>query len=358
MAVGTLGSSSFASPVEEVSRGYWSSVWSRLRRDRVAFAAGVVLALVVLICFAGAPIASRLLGHGPDAQLYYGAQFGASGMAGPVSPWTWIPSQVSAYPAPTAHSPRTLYILGGDGPLGRDEFLRLLYGGRTSLEIAIGATLLALLIGTTVGMVAGYFGGFVDAVASRSTEFVAAFPFLLLVIGIGYTIGERLNGIHYGMFPEGVLSLVVVIGTFTWPYPARIVRSQVIVLREQEFVDSARACGATGRRIIVKHLLPHVAGTLIAYASLVFATNVVLEAALSILNVGLQPNVASWGTMLAQNWGTLLSNTQTLGANPDQATVWTQLFPAAALLVTVLSFSLFGEALREAIDPRSIGVRR
>src|SRR5581483_3547827 len=142
--------------------------------------------------------------------------------------------------------------------------------------------------------------------------------FLLLVIGIGYTIGERLNGIHYGMFPEGVLSLVVVIGTFTWPYPARIVRSQVIVLREQEFVDSARACGATGRRIIVKHLLPHVAGTLIAYASLVFATNVVLEAALSILNVGLQPNVASWGTMLAQNWGTLLSNTQTLGANPDQ----------------------------------------
>ena len=339
------------------ARGYWSAVWSRLRRDRVALAAGVVLALVFLACFAGAPIASRLLGHGPNTPLFYGARFGAAATV-PVPPWTWIPSQLSEYPTPTAHSPRTLYILGGDGPLGRDEFLRLLYGGRTSLEIAIGASLLAILIGTTVGMVAGFFGGLVDAFASRTTEFVAAFPFLLLVIGIGYTVGQHLNGIHYGMFPEGVLSLVIVIGAFTWPYPARIVRSQVISLRKQEFVDAARVCGASDRRIIVKHLLPHVAGTLIAYASLVFATNVVLEAALSILNVGLQPTTASWGTMLAQNWGTLLVNTQTFGVNPDQATVWTQVFPAAAVLVTVLSFSLFGEALREAIDPRSIGVRR
>ena len=340
-------------------RGYWRLVWRALREDKVAAAAGIVLLFIVFSCFVGGPIASRVLGHGPNQQFYYGAQFSTtSGQLTPATPWTWVPTQLDAYPAPTKHSARTLFIMGADGSLGRDEFVRLLYGGRTSLEIGVGATLLALLIGTTIGLIAGYFGGLTDVIASRTTEFVAAFPFLLLVIAIGWTIGERLNGIHWGMFPEGVLSLVVVIGAFTWPYPARIVRAQMITLRDQEFVDAARVCGASNRRIIFKHLLPHLAGTLIVYSTLILATNIVLESALSILNVGLQPQEASWGTMLAQNWGTLVANVQNGGAVAANGNDWTQAFPAGTLLITILCLSLFGEALREAADPRSRSVRR
>jgi peptide/nickel transport system permease protein len=333
--------------------GYWTSVWRQLRRRPLALAAAVFLAFTFLACFVGAPIAARLLGHGPLQYFAYGAEDGLK----PVGPWSWVPDQSGVYPVPSARSERTLFLLGGDGSVGRDEFLRLLYGGRSALEVALGAALLALVIGVVVGAAAGFFGGVTDAVASRTSEFVSAFPLLLLVIAIGWTVGRRLNEVQLVIFPRGVLALIVVIGAFTWPYPARLVRAQVLALREREFVEAARMIGGGNWRIIRSHLLPYVLGTVLAYAPLIIATNVVLEAALSVLNLGLPSDTPDWGNMLSQNWGSLLVNTSTEGADPSRATVWTQAFPAGALLLTILAFSLIGETLREAADPASEGKR-
>lgn len=324
---------------------------AELRRDRFAVAAGGFLVLLVVACFAGAPIAARLLGHGPKQYFAYGATIRQK----PVPPWTWVPDQASPYPPPTAKTPRTLFVLGGDGPLGRDELLQVLYGGQTTLEIAGGATLIALLIAFVVGTVGGFYGGVADALATRATEFVAAFPLLLFVIALGWTVAVRLNAVTFGFLEPGVVSLVVMIGMFTWPYPARIIRSRVLALREEEYVDAARMMGARGTRIIRTHLLPHLAGTIAVYASLVLAANVVLEAALSMLNLGLQPDTPDWGAMLSQNYGTLLYRTQRTGQGldiPTQQSVWTQVVPAAALLLTVVAFAVLGESLRRAADRR------
>jgi peptide/nickel transport system permease protein len=170
------------------------------------------------------------------------------------------------------------------------------------------------------------------------------------------TIGLRLNDVRLGFLPKGVLAMVVVIGAFTWPYPARLVRAQVVGLRDREFVEAARMIGAGNWRIVRSHLLPHVVPTLIAYGTLILATNLVLEAALAVLNLGLQIDTPDWGNMLSQNFGSLIANTSTAGFDNPQQSVWTQVFPASAILLTVLSFTLLGEALREAVDPRSQGV--
>jgi peptide/nickel transport system permease protein len=327
------------------------SLWRDLRRDRLAVAAGVFLALLLVACFAGAPVAHRLLGHGPLQYFTYGA----NARQKPVAPWTWVPDQASAYPVPTAHSPRTLFVLGADGPLGRDELLQLLYGGQTTLEIAGGATILALAIALLVGTVGGFYGGIADALASRATDFVAAFPLLLFVIAIGWTVAARLNGVTFGFLQRGVVSLIVVIGVFTWPYPARIIRSRILVLREQEYVEAARMIGARGSRIIRTHLLTHLGGTIAVYASLILAANVVLEAALSMLNLGLQQDTPDWGSMLSQNFGTLLFRTQRTGQGltiPTEQSVWTQAIPAVALLLTVVAFAVLGEGIRRASDRR------
>jgi peptide/nickel transport system permease protein len=333
--------------------GVGRTAWRRVRADPLALAAGLFLVLLFLACFVGGPLAARALGHGPGQYYVRATDFATQK---PVGLWTRVPAQPSGYPPPTAHSPRTLFVLGADGPLGRDEFLRLLYGGQSALEIALGATLVAVLIGTFVGLVAGFFGGLVDMVASRTTELVAAFPFLLLVIAMGWTIGLRLNNVRLGFLPKGVLAMVVVIGVFTWPYPARLVRAQVVSLRNREFVEAARMIGASEWRIIRSHLVPHVAPTLIAYGTLILATNIVLEAALSVLNLGIQIDTPDWGNMLSQNFGGLIANTSGAGFDDPQQSIWTQVFPASAILLTVLAFTLLGEALREAVDPHSQGV--
>ena len=144
---------------------------------------------------------------------------------------------------------------------------------------------------------------------------------------------------------------------FTWPYPARIIRSRVLTLREQEFVEASRMIGARGTRIIRTHLLPHLAGTVAVYASLILAANIVLEAALSMLNLGLQQDTPDWGSMLSQNYGTLLFRTQRTDVSqgldiPTQQSVWTQAIPAVTLLLTVVAFAVLGEGIRRAADRR------
>ena len=183
------------------------------------------------------------------------------------------------------------------------------------------------------------------------------FPVLLFVIALGRTIGDRFERVTlHGAFVPGVLSLVVAIGLFSWFYPARIVRAQVLSLREREFVEAARMVGSSDLRILRKHLLPHVAGSLVVYATLIVATTIILEAALSILNFGVGRLDARWGNMIATNWGTLPAPGGPGAYVKPQFvhTSWlTTFWPTMALLLTVLAFNLVGEGVREALDPRA-----
>jgi peptide/nickel transport system permease protein len=333
------------------ARGSWELVWRRLRRDRMALGSLVALVLVFLVCFAGEPIAEHFLGHGPNDIF----PMAVDDNLNEAPAWSHVPNTHGVVTV-TPHTPRTLFILGAGDQVGHDLFLRVLAGGRTSLEIALGAAGLAVLIGVALGLLAGYYGSWIDAVFTRVTEFVMGFPILLFVIAIGFVLSDRLQRITLGgHLAHGVVSLIVVIGLFSWFYPARIVRAQVLTLRKSEFVEAARMVGASDLRIIRKHLLPHVLESLIVYGTLTVAGTMFLEAGLSYLNVGVQPPDATWGNLIAQHYGTLLylgTPHNTEGAPQLHNVAWATLVPTIGILTVVFSFSLLGEAVRNALDPR------
>ena len=347
MAVGpTAGAEQIvASPLELTSGS--ALLWQRFRRERLAVVALVVLLALVLACFALEPLLEHLLGRTPDTPFLTAVDLDH---LRPVGPWSWVPNQPLDEPARHGN---TLFLLGADGTLGRDELLRVLAGGRVSLEIAFIATSLAMAIGVFLGVVAGWFGGLVDAVVGRLTELVMAFPLLLLVIAIGQTLAMRFDFITlHGVFEKGVLSLGVVIGLFSWFYPARICRALVQELREREFVEAARMVGASEARILRKHVVPHLVGPMSVWAALVGAGAIVLEASLSALNFGVRLPTSSWGSLLSSSFGTLL--------NPNGATNilhsnWPLVWPSIALFLTVICLALVGDGLRRALDPRAEG---
>jgi peptide/nickel transport system permease protein len=314
------------------ARGYWEQVWRRFRRDKVAIASGFFIIFLFIAAFAGAPLAEKWLGHGPNDI------FPSEG----VDPTTLVP----VGPLTTVHSfsrdEDIFFLLGAADTLGRDEFLRLLYGARVSLEVAIGATFLSMFIGVLLGSIAGYFRGGIDAVISRVTEIVMAFPLLLFVIALAATAGDRLNDITFGgLFQPGVITLILIGGIFGWFYPARIVRAQVLSLREKEFIEAARMVGSSDWRIIRSHLLPHLVAPIIVYSTLIVAQFVLFEAGLSFLGLGIELPTASWGNLLA--------------TAPDFYTQqpWLMVWPGLAVLLTTLAFNLLGDGLRDAFDPRS-----
>jgi peptide/nickel transport system permease protein len=310
-----------------VARGYWEQAWRRLRRDRIALVSGVFIVFLALAAFIGAPIARTLLGHGPNDLIRGGVVNYV-----PAGPFT---------DAITATGGHTLLVLGGSDLLGRDEFLRLLYGAQVSLEVAIFSTTFGLFLGVVLGVAAGYYGGFVDTIVSRLTEIVMAFPLLLFAIAVAATVGNRLNAYtFFGAFPPGIVTLTFVIAFFSWYYPARIVRAQVLSLREKEFVEAARMVGNSDFRIMRSHLLPHLVGIIIVYGTLTVATNILFEAALSYLGVGLPLPNASWGNLLSEA-------VQFYTLQP-----WLMLWPGLAILLTTLAFNLLGDGLRDALDPR------
>jgi peptide/nickel transport system permease protein len=328
-------------------------VLRRFLRERLGVVAFAVLLSIVLACFVGEPLLGWVLGHGPDTFFPKAVDVNLHA----VGPWANVPDQ--PLDAPARHG-TTLFVLGADGPLGRDEFLRLLAGGRLSLEIAGIATLLAVSIGVTLGTVAGWFGGAIDAVVARLTELTMAFPILLLVVAIGQTIADRFENVTvHGVFEPGVVALGVVIGLFAWFYPARVVRAQTQALRQYEFVEAARMVGNSELRIIRKHVLPHLAGPVIVWSTLVAASVIVLEAALSVLNFGVKLGTASWGSLLSDAWGSLLvfnPRYDPLNTNYYQPrSGWLMLWPSLALFLTVLCLALVGDAVRNAIDPRGEG---
>jgi peptide/nickel transport system permease protein len=310
------------------ARGYWEQVWRRFRRDKVAIASGFFIIFLFIAAFAGAPLAEKWVGHGPnDIFPYEGVD---QTTLVPVGPLTTVESADGDI----------FFLLGASDTLGRDEFLRLLYGARVSLEIAVGATMLSMFIGVLLGSIAGYFRGGIDAIISRVTEIVMAFPILLFVIALAATAGERLNDITLGIFSPGVVTLILIGGIFFWFYPARIVRAQVLSLREKEFVEAARMVGSSDWRIIRSHLLPHLVAPIIVYSTLIVAQFVLFEAGLSFLGLGIELPTASWGNLL-----------QTA---PDFYTQqpWLMVWPGLAVLLTTLAFNLLGDGLRDAFDPR------
>ena len=335
--------------------GPWTLGWRRLRRDRVALVSGAVFFAILFAVTAGGPIVARLVGHGPNDPFPYAV----STTLRPVGPWTHVydtfeipasPQGDIAMPPPPKGTGKTLFVLGADGPLGRDELLRLLYGGRVSLLVALAATLLALAIGTVLGAVAGYLGGLADAVVSRFTDLVMAFPYLLFLVMIGSTVsGGPSAWTLGGLVDKGLVQLVVLIGAFTWFYPARIVRTRVQELRGAEFVEAARMTGARGSRIVRTHLLPHVVPPLVVYATLAVATNVMIEVGVTFLGAGVHLPTSSWGSLLSATWGSLLNPNP---YNPARTQPWLTVIPSLAIFVTVFSLNQLGEGLREALDPR------
>jgi peptide/nickel transport system permease protein len=323
--------------LEEIkARGYWEQVWRRFRRDKFAIASGIFIILLFLTAFVGAPIASALLGHGPN-DININALDPVT--LKPAGPFSWV--STAPYQGAPGHFAKQFYLLGADGSTGRDEFLRLLYGAQVSLEVAIGATVLGMVIGIFMGATAGYFRGWVDTGVSRITEITMAFPALLFVIALASTVGSRLDGVTFGIFGRGVVTLVLVLGLFSWFFPARIIRAVVLSLREKEFVEAARMTGASDMRIIRSHILPHLVAPIIVYSTLIVATNVLAEAGLSFLGLGIKLPTASWGNLLA--------------TAPDYYLLQPLLmvWPGLAVLMVTLAFNLFGDGLRDAIDPRS-----
>ncbi len=315
------------------ARGYWEQVWIRFKRDKIAITGGIYIIFVLLAGFVGAPVAQHFLGHDPDTPFAGGVD---ANTFLPVGPWTHVSL------ASIGEHGSTLFLLGGDSQLGRDEFLRLLYGTQVSMEVAIGATVLSMVIGVLMGSLAGYFGGWIDTIISRLTDITMAFPLLLFIIALASTVGPRLDGITLGLFEPGVVTLVIVLGFFGWYYPARIVRAQVLSLREKEFVEAARMVGASDWRIIRSHLLPHLVAPIIVLATITVAQFILAEAGLSFLGVGIKEPVASWGSLLA--YGPTYYLTQP----------WLIVWPGMAILMATLAFNLLGDGLRDAFDPRAV----
>ncbi len=352
MSTAEFAAATATADVESLPRpappGQWTIFWRRFRRDKFALASGIVLVLLLLACFVLEPILERVLGHGPNEIFPYSTNFAGK----PVGAWTQVPATFSSAD-PGAQ--KTLFVLGADGSLGRDELLRLLKGGQASLTVGLGSTLLAVLVGVPLGALAGLLGGWMDAAVSRMTEFFMGFPILLLFVALSWSVRQRVDGVTLGgFFGEGVLALMLLIGAFSWFYPARIVRAQVLQLQQQDFVEAARMVGAGPWRIVRTHMLPHLAGPVAAYFAIIAAANIVLESAISFLNIGIPLPDSSWGNMLAANWGHffIVDDPRIRGI---VTTPWTTFFPAAAIALTVLCLTLVSEGVRGAFDP---GARR
>jgi peptide/nickel transport system permease protein len=310
------GDQSPSADTDVVGRTPLQLFWQRFREDRVALVALGFIALEVLLAVF-APWVVHLLGHPPNAQY---------------------PGQLNpTYGTPTG--PSSSFLFGTD-TVGRDVFSRVLYGARVSLTVAIIATALAVAIGVVLGMVAGYFRGWPDTLISRLIDVTLAFPILLLALGIASACSLG-NGCARGLIRPGLDTVIVAIVVVNWTYIGRIIRGQVLSLREKEFVEAARAGGAGAGTILFREILPNLVAPIVVYSTLIIPTNILLEAALSYLGVGINPPQASWGEMLAE--ATPIFNTAW----------WFFLFPGLALLLTVLAFNLLGDGIRDALDPKA-----
>src|SRR5215472_16282966 len=293
-------------PVQAIEgRSQWRLTWQRLRGDKVAVASAVVIVIMAGLAIA-APAFAALTGHGATQQF---PNTGISATGVPVGPGRQ-------------------FWLGAD-ELGRDLFIRILYGARISLFVGVLTTVIGTVLGVAVGMMAGYYGGWIDTVLSRLTDSVLAFPYIILGLALAGVLGP---------------SLPVVIGVisfFAWSGIARVVRGQTLSVKEKEYIEAARSVGASPWRIMFIDILPNLLGPVLVLATLSIPAAIIFEATLSFLGLGVQPPTPSWGNLLA-------------GAQTYYSVAWWYLvFPALALLITTLAFNLLGDGIRDALDPRT-----
>jgi ABC-type dipeptide/oligopeptide/nickel transport system permease subunit len=295
--------------------------WMRLKRDRVAMISGVIVLLVVLVAIVGF-LLDRVFG-----------------VIEPLTPHQDLIDKDTAMPFGGVGGISLDHPLGIEPQNGRDMLTRIFAGSWISLLIGFAATMISVVIGAVMGVIAGYFRGWVDTVISRLMDMFLAFPLLLFAIALVGVIPDNAFGLT-GDWPR-IFVLVFVIGFFNWPYIGRIVRAQTLSLREREFVDAARSLGGRSPYILFKELLPNLVAPLLVYATLLIPTNILFEAALSFLGVGIQPPTATWGGMLND------------ATSYYQVDPWFMIFPGLAIFLTVLAFNLLGDGLRDALDPRA-----
>jgi peptide/nickel transport system permease protein len=301
--------------------------WRRLRRNKTALFFGGVFVVIVVLCLL-APVYSHDIAHiGPATENITGT-IKVGGKEKDIVSVTGIPIG----PTWTSH-----YLLGADD-LGRDTAVRLLYGGRNSLEIGTVATIITMVLAILLGVIAGYFRGITDGFVNRGLDIIWAFPAVLL----GLTLGTVLATGGIGPLKGTDLMIpAIVIGIVYIPYVAKPIRGQVLTLREREFVDAARQQGLGHWRIMFSEVLPNVASTIIVFIPLILANAILLEAALTYLGAGVQPPNASWGTMISDGIATIPEAFHNV------------LVPGIMLVLTVMSINIFGDGLRDALDPRA-----
>jgi oligopeptide transport system permease protein len=286
---------------EAIERGtsLWSDAWHRLKKNKLALTGGIILMVLGLLCGL-APLLAKLIGYSFSEQDL---------SLGPVAP-------------------NGDHWLGTDR-LGRDLFVRLLYGGRVSLMVGLAATFVSLTIGVLYGSIAGFLGGKVDSLMMRIVDIMYALPFTIFVI------------LLMVFFGRDIVLLFVAIGAVEWLTMARIVRGQVLTLKKMEFIEAARALGLRKRRIILRHMIPNLLGPVIVYATLTIPGVMLLEAFLSFLGLGVQPPMSSWGGLIKE------------GAEVMEEYPWLLMFPGSALAVTLFCLNFFGDGLRDALDVRA-----
>jgi ABC-type dipeptide/oligopeptide/nickel transport system permease subunit len=289
--------------------------WNRLKQDRVAIAGAIVVIFLILVAIF-APLIVKLLGH-PPSEYHQDV----------------LDANLGGLPKGSWGGANSTYLLGVQPVTGRDLFSEIVYGARVSLLVAFLATLLAVILGVILGVTAGYFGGWIDGLISRTMDIFLAFPLLLFAIALISVFPPKLT--------VRLSVLVFIIGFFSWPYIGRIIRGQTLSLREREFVEAARSIGARSPRILFRELLPNLAAPILVYGTLIIPTNILFEAALSFLGVGVPPPTPSWGQLLSD------------AVNYYEFDPLYMLVPGLAIFVTVLAFNLFGDGLRDALDPKA-----
>lgn len=285
-------------------RSTWQLAWYRLRRDRAAVISFATIIVIILVAIF-APLVATIAGHGANQQ------FRVTGLS---------PDGIPVGPSKT-------FLLGTDDQ-GRDIMVRLAYGARISLYVGVVATLATVAVGAVLGLAAGYLGGIVDTLVARLVDLVLSLPYLLFAIAL------------VSISHPGITIVIIVIAAFGWAAVARIVRGQVLTIREKEYIEAARSLGASSWRIMFVDILPNVTAQLIVYATLLIPVSIVAEASLSYLGLGIPPPTSDWGQMLAE--------AQTI----YQQAWWYLVFPGAALVITTLAFNIFGDGVRDALDPR------
>lgn len=306
-----------------VGRTLRQIAFNRIKRDKVAIVCVVALAFISFLAIF-APLICNLLNV--DPYTFDGAAISDNG----------------GLPVGSFGGVSIKHPLGVEPLTGRDILARLLYGTRVSLMIALAATIIVVTTGVLIGIFAGYSRGWIDSVLSRFMDLTLAFPFLLVVIAMSPVLEQRLHalGVPEGN-PSRILTLIMLLSLFGWPYLARLIRGQVLSLREREFVEAATSIGSGTPRMVFKELLPNLWAPILVYATIAMPGFIGAEAALAFLGISVQPPTATWGAMLEESVGYFT-------VDPFYMFV-----PLTMLLVSVLSFNLLGDALRDALDPKA-----